>query len=282
MILTKTALILKKNLQKIRDNNGKIGFVPTMGALHHGHLSLIKKSVKRGNKTVCSIFVNPTQFNDKNDFNKYPVTIENDILLLEKNNCDVVFLPSVEEMYPDGTALNEPYDLGFVETILEGRFRPGHFQGVSQVVEQLLRMVEPDELFMGQKDLQQIMVVKKMMELKNINTELIIGETLREKSGLAASSRNARLTEEQKDKATIISKMLEYSKAHLHEMELEELSARAQRNILDAGFEKIDYFSFHDAETLEPVELWNGEQKLSALFAGYIGGVRLIDNMFMN
>ena len=150
MILTKTTELLQRKIAYFKNKDRKIGFVPTMGALHKGHISLIEKSVQRNNITVCSIFVNPTQFNDATDFEKYPVTIENDIRLLEKNGCVIVFLPSVKEMYPEGTELKEKYDLGFVETILEGRFRPGHFQGVCQVVERLLRMVQPDELFMGQ------------------------------------------------------------------------------------------------------------------------------------
>ncbi|MCU7695056.1 pantoate--beta-alanine ligase [Haoranjiania flava] len=273
---------VQKVLNSLRVNDKKTGFVPTMGALHPGHISLISKSVERGDNTVCSIFVNPTQFNDSADFEKYPRTLENDLALLAKNGCNVVFMPSVEEMYPGGSTLREHYDLGFIETILEGRFRPGHFQGVCQVVERLLRIVQPDELFLGQKDLQQILVIKKMIELKNIQTDVIICETLREPSGLASSSRNARLSEMQKEQAAIIYRMLQYCRENLYNRSLEELSAYAQQHILGNGFDKIDYFSFHNAATLAPVELWDGEEKLSALFAGYIGGVRLIDNMFMN
>lgn len=282
MIIIKTIKDLTNVLTEVRDQNHRIGFIPTMGALHGGHISLIKKSVDRNNFTVCSIFVNPTQFNDKNDFEKYPVTINADTNLLKENDCDLLFLPSVEEIYPEGMESAAKYELGFIETILEGRFRPGHFQGVCQVVERLLRIVKPHELFLGQKDLQQIIVLKKMIELKNLDVTIVIGETLREKSGLAASSRNARLSQEQRYQAGIIYKMLLFSKEHLHDMDFETINAYAQRNILEAGFEKIDYFSFHDAETLQPVELWDGQQKIAALFAGYIGGVRLIDNMFLN
>lgn len=282
MIIIKQTNDLQLGIRKSNIEQQAIGFVPTMGALHEGHLSLIKQSKDKGNFTVCSIFVNPTQFNDSSDFEQYPRTLVSDILLLEANGCDLLFLPSVEEIYPEGTHLPEPYALGFIETILEGTFRPGHFQGVCQVVERLLRVVQPQELLLGQKDLQQILVLRKMIEQKNITVKITPAQTLREPEGLAMSSRNKRLTPEQKKQALIIHECLLFCKEHLGSIPLKELAAVSKERILSAGFEKIDYFSFHQAETLAPIDQWNGQEKIVAVFAGFIGGVRLIDNMFLN
>ena len=164
MVIFKEIKDLQKLVEREKTAGNSVGFFPTMGALHEGHLRLLEKAKAETALAVCSIFVNPTQFNDKNDFDKYPITIENDIYLLETHGCDILFLPSKEEIYPDGTALKEPYQLGEIEHTLEGAFRPGHFQGVCQVVHRLLDIVQPDKLFMGQKDYQQTMVVQKMMD----------------------------------------------------------------------------------------------------------------------
>lgn len=282
MIIAKQITQLQKHLSRVKNTKQNIGFVPTMGALHSGHLALIAASVSRNNFTVCSIFVNPTQFNDKSDLQKYPVTIEKDILLLEKMSCGLLFLPSISEIYPDGEETVEKYDLGEIEHLLEGFHRPNHFQGVSQVVERLLRIVQPDELYMGQKDLQQTMIVKKMMTLKRINLPLITVATKREPSGLAMSSRNERLSADARSKAAVIYQMLLYARNNIHDADLETINAYAQRKILESGFSKIDYFSFHDAHNLQPVQEWDGRQKIVVLFAGFIDGVRLIDNLRLN
>ena len=194
MIIYKESAALNIKLQKIKSEDQKIGFVPTMGALHAGHISLINDSREMGNTTVCSIFVNPTQFNDQKDFEKYPVDIEKDIYLLEKAGTEILFLPSVKEMYPEGLTTLYQYDLGFLETILEGFYRPGHFQGVCRIVHKLLNIVQPHHLFMGQKDYQQCMVIKRLITDYSINTQLNIVATERENSGLAMSSRNLRLS----------------------------------------------------------------------------------------
>src|SRR5690242_13565632 len=200
MILFKKVIDLRKWLDHQRQTENNIGFVPTMGALHSGHLSLIEASKKENSITVSSIFVNPTQFNDPTDFEKYPVTIEKDIDLLEGIGCDAIFLPSVEEIYPNGTKSVKHYELGYLEKILEGKFRPGHFQGVCMVVERLLEIVEPDKLYLGQKDFQQCMVIRKLISLmgKENTISLEISPTLREPDGLAMSSRNVRLNEEER------------------------------------------------------------------------------------
>ncbi|RYD35278.1 MAG: hypothetical protein EOP86_08905 [Verrucomicrobiaceae bacterium] len=187
MILFKRATDLREHLEKQRKKGKKIGFAPTMGALHDGHISLVEASRKENDLSAVSIFVNPTQFNDPADYAKYPVTLEKDISLLEAAGCDVLFLPPVEEMYPSGQMLKKKYELGYLESLLEGSFRPGHFQAVCQIVHRLLEVVQPDNLYMGQKDYQQCMVVKKLLELTGLgnSVELHISPTLREKSGLA-------------------------------------------------------------------------------------------------
>lgn len=283
MILFKTIEPFREYLEKASLHNKKIGFVPTMGALHPGHLSLVQASKQATDITVCSIFVNPTQFNDPRDFEKYPITIEQDILLLEKQGCDVLFLPSVQEIYPGGTTGGKVYQLGYLETILEGSFRPGHFQGVCQVVERLFTIVQPDLAFFGQKDYQQCMVIRKLLELTGLDKTITIHiiPTLRETSGLAMSSRNMRLSEEDKQRATAIYQALLYIQQHLAKESIPTLIAKTQAQLLQAGFEKIDYVAIANADTLEPVESWNGKTSLVALVAAFLGGVRLIDNLVL-
>jgi pantoate--beta-alanine ligase len=215
MILFKTIADLTVYLDNKRNTPCSIGFVPTMGALHAGHLSLVEHSKKNTNVTVCSIFINPTQFNDPNDFAKYPVTLEQDLLLLEKAGCDIVFLPAVTEMYPAGTTATRHFELGHLETILEGKYRPGHFQGVCQVVHRLLEIVQPTALFLGRKDYQQCMVIKKLIGLAEWNISLDIIPTLREASGLALSSRNLRLPEDNRRSASVIYRSRLYIKKTL-------------------------------------------------------------------
>jgi pantoate--beta-alanine ligase len=279
MILFKTVADLTLYLDNKRNKDISIGFVPTMGALHAGHLSLVEHSNKNTHITVCSIFVNPTQFNDPNDFAKYPVTLEQDLLLLEKAGCDIVFLPSVTEMYPNGTATVGHFELGHLEKILEGKYRPGHFQGVCQVVHRLLEIVQPTTLFLGRKDYQQCMVIRKLVELADWNIGITIAPTLREPSGLALSSRNLRLSENNRRAASVIYRSLLYMKEHLAVGDVKSLIAAAQQMIMDEGFEKIDYVTIADADSLAEITGWNGETKPVALVAAFIGGVRLIDNM---
>jgi len=281
MIIFKKGLPLQNRLKQLKNINKKIGFVPTMGALHNGHLALIEQSKSLDTTTVCSIFVNPTQFNDKKDFEKYPVTIENDIYLLEKASTDILFIPAVDEIYPDGLATNFSYDLGYLETMLEGFYRPGHFQGVCRVMHKLLNIVQPDDLFMGQKDYQQCMVIKRLIELYKIPTQLHLVPTRREESGLAMSSRNVRLSDEAKQKASAIFKALGFIKNNISSLSIDQLKEKATAIILDAGFEKIDYIEICDADSLMPLNKFQ-QTKMVALAAAFIEGVRLIDNMLLN
>lgn len=279
MILLKTASDLSRTLASRRASGARIGFVPTMGALHPGHLKLVEHSKKNSDTTVVSIFVNPTQFNDANDFAQYPITLEKDIYLLEQAGCDILFLPAIDEIYPRGTSLQEPYALGYLETLLEGKYRPGHFQGVCQVVHRLLELVQPSLLFMGQKDYQQCMVVRQLIHLKQLPVDLRIIPTLRETSGLALSSRNLRLSEKDKEAATAIYRSLQMIRNELRPGNLGSLITRAINEIRAAGFEKIDYVSIASAQDLSEVSNWNGHSPLVALVAAFLNGVRLIDNL---
>lgn len=275
LVIIKTAEALRKYLDKFK--SVQTGFVPTMGALHEGHLNLIRKSKETAAKTICSIFVNPTQFNDPADFAKYPKTIEEDILKLETAGCDILYMPSVEDIYREGTTNLEHYDLGRLEAIYEGKFRPGHFQGVCQIMNRLLKIVEPDHLFMGQKDYQQCMVVKEMIRLSGIQTVFHTIPTTREASGLAMSSRNLRLTEENRAKGASIYKAMQIMKEGIA-ADLQPAVEQGQKTLTDQGF-KIDYLEFADASTLEPQTEWDGQKELVILAAAFLQDVRLIDNL---
>ena len=280
MILLKNAIELQNWIAKQKQKGGKIGFVPTMGALHNGHISLITNSKRENLLTVSSIFVNPTQFNDSSDFEKYPQTIESDILALEKVGTDLLFLPNQAQIYPTGTDHRPIYDLGNLENLLEGKYRPGHFQGVCQVVDRLLDMVQPDKLFLGQKDYQQCMVISKLLILKQSQTELVICPTLRETSGLAMSSRNMRLSEDGRQKAALIFQVLSKIQTQLNtDSSIIQVLNDGKKILLEAGFEKIDYLELADAQSLEPINQWDSQMQGVLLIAAYLEGVRLIDNL---
>lgn len=279
MIIFKEAKNIQEYIQNKKESGMSIGFVPTMGALHKGHLSLINKSKSAETLTVCSIFVNPTQFNNPDDFQKYPITIEEDIKLLEMNGCDILFLPSYSEIYPhDFLAKN--YELGLIETSLEGAYRPGHFQGVCMVVDKLLKIIDCDTLYLGQKDLQQCLVIKKLLDLENIHSKLVISETIREENGLAMSSRNKRLTHEEQKKAGVIFQVLNYIKQNLQLATIEELKFHATNLLTENGLEK-DYIEITNLDLI-PIQNWDGIEKIVALTAVTLNGVRLIDNMILN
>ena len=280
MIIFKYADQLARYIEQQKKAGKLIGFVPTMGALHNGHIALIDQSKKNTGVTVCSIFVNPTQFNNPSDYQLYPNTIEKDIEKLEAAGCDILFLPAIAEMYPQGTANLEHYDLGYLETLLEGKFRPGHFQGVCQVMNRLLTMVKAHKLFMGQKDYQQCMVVSRLLQLMSSPTELITCPTLREADGLAMSSRNMRLSPEDRQKAIAIYKSLTLIKQECNNGGAwPVIKGKANQLLTDAGF-KIDYVELADAKSLEPAIDQNGPRV--ALIAAFLHDVRLIDNMILN
>lgn len=273
---------LKSYADKNIDLWKETGFVPTMGALHEGHLSLIANCKQQARLTIASIFVNPSQFNDVKDFEKYPNTLDKDIHLLIEAGCDVLFLPSVAEMYPNGWQTGKPYLLGSLETLLEGYYRPGHFQGVCQVVHRLLQIINPAHLFMGAKDFQQCMVVQRLIELENLAVSLHICPTLREDDGLAMSSRNMRLTEKERIIAGAIYREMQHIKASINTTPLRQLEGLSSKNLLVSGFKSVDYVSIANPTTLAPLETWNPNTPAVILVAAFLGEVRLIDNFHIS
>ena len=278
MIVFKQAVDLMAELTTYRSKGFSIAFVPTMGALHQGHISLLEKVEVLNTVIVASIFVNPTQFNEAGDFDKYPKTIEKDVFKLEKARCNILFLPSILEMYPSGSLLHKVYDLGYLDKILEGASRPGHFQGICQVMDRLLNIVKPDRLVLGQKDYQQCMVISKLVSLTGSSIEILIGNTLRETDGLAMSSRNLRLSDEARAKAPLIYETLVWVKQQLKPGDLKSIKKQAANNLNAGGF-KTDYVEIANAKTLQIVDEWDGQSALVILIAAFIDEIRLIDNM---
>ncbi len=280
MIIFKLPEDLHPYLSQKKNEKIATGFVPTMGALHPGHIGLIKNARLENDLVVCSIFVNPTQFNDPKDFEKYPATIENDIFSLEKAGCDVLFLPTVNTIYPFGVNRSMTYQLGYLETILEGKFRPGHFQGVCQVVHRLLEIVIPDRLYLGQKDFQQCMVLKKMIADYHINTETVICATKREADGLAMSSRNIRLNENERATAPAIYEALLFIEDTLKKGNIDELKETVKVKLAIKGF-NVDYVEIASADNLDIIHEWDGKTSMVALIAAFLNEVRLIDNLIL-
>jgi pantoate--beta-alanine ligase len=280
MIVFKKITELTAFLNQKKNAGNTIGFVPTMGALHQGHISLILNSKQQNQVTVCSIFVNPTQFNESKDFEKYPITLEKDIDTLEKSGCDILFLPVINEIYPTGLINRPHYELGYLETVLEGKYRPGHFQGVCQIVHLLLNIVQPHNLYLGQKDYQQCMVIKKLVELIKLKITVVICATLRENDRLAMSSRNMRLNEQERKLAVKISEVLFLIKKEIKPGNIRDLKERGIE-YLSAGKFKVDYLEIATADTLEILETWDGKQPVVALVAAYLNEIRLIDNMLL-
>lgn len=279
MILFKQAASLSQFLHLHQQEGKTVSFVPTMGALHKGHLSLLSRARTESDLSVCSIFVNPTQFNNRDDFSRYPVTLEKDIDKLHGSSCNVLFLPTENEIYPAGYSAKR-YELGVLETILEGEYRPGHFQGVCQVVDRLLEIVHPNKIYMGQKDYQQCQVVQKLIYLTNRHAlEMITVPTIREKDGLAMSSRNLRLNSSQRAKAPALYQALQTAKAALGQQPFDNIRQMAVTDLSLQGF-AVDYFEIVDATTLLPAT--DHSKNLIALVAASLGDIRLIDNLSLN
>lgn len=277
MIIIKNFKDLNSQLSTMRFSRKTIGFIPTMGALHSGHASLIKKSKESSDVTVCSIFVNPLQFNNPEDFDKYPITIEKDISVLNEMQCDILFLPTEEEIYPDDVSRSKHYDLGYLENILEGKFRPGHFQGVCLVVEKLLSMVKPDFLFLGQKDYQQCLVIERLIAIMGANIKVINCPTLREESGLAKSSRNLRLAESELNTAAELFKSLTFISNNASIKSFPELQQEAMIHLEKVGF-RIEYIALANAKNLHLENEFKSEEQV-ILLAAYLKEIRLIDNI---
>lgn len=276
----KTIRHLKNFLAKQRAAGKTIGFVPTMGALHNGHMSLIEKSNQSSDITVCSIFVNPTQFNVAADLEKYPRTIENDSKMLKDAGCNVIFLPSANEMYPKNQDNSFEIDFGPLETVMEGEHRPGHFAGVAQVLKRFLDIVEPDAMYMGQKDFQQFTIVRELLKRLESKTKLVMGETVREEDGLAMSSRNMRLTSIERGIAPLISKTLFAAKEKIGKESIATIKKEALKQ-LDIPEFTVEYFEIADGVTLQPIDSVEGLEIAVACTAVHLGAVRLIDNVVL-
>jgi pantoate--beta-alanine ligase len=280
MILFRNSADLALYVAEKKNQQATIGFVPTMGALHRGHLSLIAQSKEQAGLTVCSIFVNPVQFNNPDDFNKYPSTLEKDILLLEENGCDVLFLPSVTEIYPDAASRLKRFELGYIETILEGKYRPGHFQGVCLVMDKLLDIVRPDLLFLGQKDFQQCLVIEHLVNSKNKKISVVICPILRERNGLAMSSRNLRLDAGEKKIAAQLHHTLIEVKNNLQRLPFLQMKKDAIGQLERKGF-KVDYLELASSKTLRAVNGTTRSDNGILLIAAFLNNVRLIDNVLI-
>lgn len=280
MFLFKKVADLQQYLQKVSEEGKTVGFVPTMGALHHGHLSLVNRAHSETDCTVVSIFVNPTQFNDKKDLEKYPRTLGNDIEMLSSAHTTALFVPSVEEIYPKGLDTSLDLEFGPLATVLEGAFRPGHFDGMAQVVHRLLDIVNPDQLFMGQKDFQQLTIVRSMLKQLNHKTELVVCPIIRERDGLAMSSRNRRLTPVYREKAVLLSQILSEVKSNIDTKTPESMCKMAMKTLTEAGF-RPEYFEIVDGITLQSIEHFSDASFVVALTAAWAGEIRLIDNMIL-
>ena len=274
-----TISALKMLLQPLKLAQKKIALVPTMGALHKGHVSLVKIAQEDADVVICSIFVNPTQFTDPKDLEKYPRPLQHDIEMLQAAGCDFVFMPSVKEMYPGEETWH--IDLGNAEFLLEGEFRRGHYQGVTQIVKKLFDAVEPNMAFFGQKDFQQVLMIRHMVEQLHLPIQIISCPIIREDDGLAMSSRNIHLSLADRQNALVLNKALNYVKDHFGLDSIEELLTKATEIIRNTDGVELDYFTIVNGETLLP-EFDKDSHNLVALVAAKVGETRLIDNMILN
>jgi len=281
MFIFKKVADLQAWLDAQRAKGQKVGFAPTMGALHDGHLELIRLAKRDGCLAVASIFVNPTQFNDPKDLEKYPRLPEKDTTLLISADCDALFMPAVEEVYPPGLDVTIDLDFRQLDKVMEGEFRPGHFKGMATVVHRLLDIVQPQRLYMGQKDFQQLSIVRDMIRQLDLPVELVMCPTVRESDGLAMSSRNMRLTPEMRAVAPVIFQTLSWAKTALEKGQpAAEIQAEAMQKLADAGL-RPEYFDIVDGVSLLPVKGWDGSDFIVACVAAFAGEVRLIDNLVL-
>lgn len=265
-------------LSQQREGGKSIGFVPTMGALHQGHLSLINSASEKTDLVVVSIFVNPTQFNDIQDLEKYPRPVEADLERLRTVKCDVLFMPEVDEMYTQNEVW-EP-DLDGLDTVLEGKQRAGHYKGVTQIVKKLLDVIKPDVAFFGQKDYQQFLIISKMVSKSGLNVDLVMSPIIREEDGLAMSSRNVHLSDQEHQTALTLSRVLEQTKSNFSKTPIAELKTNAIKTLTTTPGLALDYFEICNGETLQPVS-GKDEKSIVALVAARVGATRLIDNIIL-
>lgn len=268
---------IKQYLKQQRENGASIGFVPTMGALHKGHISLIRKAREENDVVVCSTFVNPIQFNNKEDLAKYPRTVEEDVKMLMVNQCDVLFMPETSEMYPEPD--NTIFDLGHLDKILEGKFRPGHFNGVAVVVKKLFEIVEPARSYFGEKDYQQLAIIKLLVKKISFPVDIISCPTVREPDGLAMSSRNLRLNDHERAVAPQIYRILQLVKEKAKGGRPSDMKSLAESEFSKFSEFDLEYFEIVNPETLLAVDNPLKGERCRALVAVYLGNIRLIDNI---
>lgn len=281
MKVFKTKKEIKTYFEEFNSHEKEIGFIPTMGALHQGHISLVSTSKKKNHLTIASIFVNPTQFDNKEDLEKYPKTLDHDITLLTTIGCDAVFIPSVEEMY-EGNVSSHDFSFDGLDNEMEGRYRKGHFDGVGTIVKTFFEIIHPTRAYFGEKDFQQLQIIKKMVEKSQLNVEIVGCPIHREDNGLAMSSRNERLTPQARKEASIIYQVLQTVK--------EKISTDSVKNITEwvsSQFEQhplfeLEYFSIADEQTLKTIEKISPNKNHRAFIAVYVGSIRLIDNLSLN
>lgn len=280
MKVYKTVKGLQRHLKALKAKRKRIGYVPTLGALHQGHMSLIRLSNSNCDITVCSIFVNPTQFNESSDLDKYPRTYEADSALLKENDCDVLFFPGPKQIYPVGLNTTIQIDFNGLDTVMEGAFRAGHFDGVAQVVKRLLDIVKPHDLIMGQKDFQQLAIVRHMMTHFKIKTKLVVCPTVREDNGLAMSSRNERLSKKLRSEAAVIFETLTWISNNQNKYTVKTLQKKALATLTSPKF-KPEYVSIIDGITLQEITDIKSSTYVAACTAVWAGKVRLIDNIIL-
>lgn len=272
--------LMREHMRSLRCSGKRIGFVPTMGALHEGHLQLLRASALENDVTVCSIFVNPTQFNNPDDYKLYPRTMEQDIALLESVSCDILFAPRAAEVYVQQPLLQ--FSFGSLETVMEGEHRPGHFNGVATIVSKLFHYVQPHRAYFGQKDLQQVAIVKQLVQALSFDLELVRYPTIREDDGLAMSSRNKRLSTEQRQTATALYKALQLAKGQLGQKPVYTIKATVEAYLAGIAQLELEYFEIADPDTLQPLEQVASGQEVALCIAAFVGPVRLIDNILVN
>ncbi|CAG0993027.1 pantoate--beta-alanine ligase [Flavobacteriales bacterium] len=281
MEIIHTISTLQPYINECKARQLQVGFVPTMGALHEGHLSLIKQSLKENDITVCSIFVNPTQFNNTSDLANYPRTIASDIQLLEKEGCTVVFIPSENEIYPSSSFKTLSIDLQDLDKNMEGKYRPGHFMGMVTVVKRLFEIVQPHKAYFGKKDYQQLKIIQFMVSYFKLPIQIVACETLREPNGLAMSSRNTRLSTEQRKNAEVIYRALLNAKQHFFTLSITQLKNQIAEEINSCKDFKVEYVEIANANSLKPI-IDNEKTNAMAFVACFAGEVRLIDNIHLS
>lgn len=277
MKLITTISELRQRLDPHVDRKESIGFVPTMGALHQGHLSLVQAAAGQDQVVVVSIFVNPTQFNDPRDLERYPRTLEQDLNLLSQVRCDYVFAPTVHEIYPEPD--NRQFGFGALENVMEGKFRPGHFNGVAQVVSRLFDLVKPTRAYFGLKDFQQLAVIKQLVKKYNYPVEIVPCAIVREEDGLAMSSRNTLLLPEYRKAAPVIYASLQQAGNDCKNRTIDQVKESVCQTINSTGLLQVEYFEIVDDTTLQPVTGWNDPGQKVGCIAVFAGHIRLIDNI---